>query len=474
MRVEHLLSFAEGLRPRRHARHKQMCALAATGQLGGSQMAELGAHIASCSECRTFLEGVSQVGVQVMPLLAEAHGVGSDDSVPSGMRDRFLTRLASESAHHDKMLRAGTFAVPKPLVLTPFERLNPEKANEKTSEKAPEKVLAKANETKEATAPSLWSRVPALVWGLAGSAAFCAMVGFIAFHAGQRQSRKPLYSAPAVTPTAVSPSPTTTPAPGDSGRVVALETQTADLQLELTNVRDELLRSQGEKKSLTDNLSAVEAQLAAASDGSAAGKRNAADATQVAVEQLASLQEQLDRLTRRLAESDIKVTAEKQAGDELAAKLDAAQSELQRERDLKSAKLEMGHIIAARNLHIVDVYDADTSGKRQRSFGRVFYIENKSLVFYAYDLDAPGEFHKTVTFHVWGGKAGVSSVSHSLGILHRDDDGQGRWAMTFDDPTVLAQINSVFVTAESADRQVDAPHGKKVLYAYFGNKPNHP
>jgi hypothetical protein len=470
MRVEQFLSFAEGLWPWRHAKYKQMCALAATGQLGGSQMAELSGHVANCSECRLFLEGVSQLSVQVMPLLAEAHGVGSDGSVPSGMRDRFLTRLAFESAHHEKMLRADSFAPPKPLVLTPFERLNPDKATERT----PEKALAKLNDAKEATAANPRVRVPALVWGLTASVAFCAVVGFFAFRAGQTQSGKPLDPFPRVAPTAVSPAPTSTPAAGDSERVAALESQTAELRLELAKVRDELLRSQGEKRSLADNLMALQAQLAAASNTSLSGTRNASDAPQVNAAQLASLQEQLDRVTRRLAESDIKFTAEKQAGDELAAKLDAAQSELQRERDLKSAKLEMGDIVAARNLHIVDVYDADTSGKRQRSFGRVFYIENKSLVFYAYDLDAPREFRKTVTFHVWGGKAGVSSVSRSLGILHKDDDGQGRWAMTFDDPAVLAQINSVFVTAESGDRQVDAPHGKKVLYAYFGNKPNHP
>jgi hypothetical protein len=46
--------------------------------------------------------------------------------------------------------------------------------------------------------------------------------------------------------------------------------------------------------------------------------------------------------------------------------------------------------------------------------------------------------------------------------------------MTFDDPKVLAQINSVFVTAESANKHYDEPHGKKVLFAYFGSQPNHP
>jgi hypothetical protein len=46
--------------------------------------------------------------------------------------------------------------------------------------------------------------------------------------------------------------------------------------------------------------------------------------------------------------------------------------------------------------------------------------------------------------------------------------------LVFDDPNVLAKINSVFVTAESASRRDSAPHGKKVLYAYFGSSPNHP
>jgi len=134
----------------------------------------------------------------------------------------------------------------------------------------------------------------------------------------------------------------------------------------------------------------------------------------------------------------------------------------------------VGDLVAARNLHIVDVYDADPNGKRQRSFGRVFYIEGKSLVFYAYDLADSRRLNASVVFHVWGERAGVKETTHRLGILHNDDINQSRWAMTFDDPKVLSQINSVFVTAESASNRYDSPHGKKVLYAFFGSPPNHP
>jgi hypothetical protein len=129
--------------------------------------------------------------------------------------------------------------------------------------------------------------------------------------------------------------------------------------------------------------------------------------------------------------------------------------------------------LAARNLHIVDVYDADPNGKRTRSLGRVFYIEGQSLGFYAYDLGDPCRFKANVAFLVWGGKAGVKEVTHNLRILHKDDVSQNRWAMTFDDPKVPTEINSVFETAESASKHYDEPHGKKVLYAYFGSPPNH-
>ena len=74
-----------------------------------------------------------------------------------------------------------------------------------------------------------------------------------------------------------------------------------------------------------------------------------------------------------------------------------------------------------------------TGGKQRRSFGRVLYVEAESLVFYAYDFDDHKQFKSNVVFYVWGGKTGVKEVTHNLGILRKDDDGQSSWAMTFDD-----------------------------------------
>src|ERR1041385_7005090 len=80
-----------------HRRYERYCTLAATGQLGGPEMFELNEHIASCSSCREYLESISQVSVQAMPLLAANRNASSDAEPPEGMRERFLSRLDRKS-----------------------------------------------------------------------------------------------------------------------------------------------------------------------------------------------------------------------------------------------------------------------------------------------------------------------------------------------------------------------------------------
>ncbi len=252
-----------------------------------------------------------------------------------------------------------------------------------------------------------------------------------------------------------------------------VEGQKSQLENTLAKLKQELSASQREKQSLSDELTTTKDKLAAlTTQGKSASEHSSAELQEAQIK-VATLQSRAEALSERLAESEVKLSIQKQIREDLAAKLDTTEEELRRQNDLKSAKLELGDLVATRNLHIVDVYDADSNGKRDRSFGRVFYVEGKSLVFYAYDLGAPGQFKANVVFHVWGEKAGVKEVAHSLGIL-RKDDGQNRWTMTFDDPSVLVKINSAFVTTEVASKKYNEPHGKKVLFAYWGNQPNHP
>ena len=455
------MKLASRLWPAGHRRFEAMCALAVTGQLGGAQMCELDEHIADCESCRKFLESIAQVSVQVMPLLAEKRAPGPKIVPPQGIRERFLARLALETSD----TKNGTALRPFPFPTVSAYPISPECETVR--------ITAEENQT-----PAQTPRVIAPVWWrpLAVGVS-CVVVAIAAYYAGMHRTARPplqLTQEHPVVSTA-SPRPEITPKVIDSDRVNELERQKSELETKLVSMKQELASAEGERESLSNDLASAKEKLASLT--TQMGGRSAQDSPvvgQQTADQVAALQTQVDRLGQRLAAEEVSLELQKQTSKELSAKLDATSSDLQRERDLKSAKSELGDLVAARNLHIVDVYDADGNGRRQQSFGRVFYIEGKSLVFYAYDLDDSRRFKTNVVFHVWGGKAGMKQVTHSLGILHKDDAGQNRWAMTFDDPSVLAQINSVFVTAESANKHYDEPHGKKVLYAYFGSQPNHP
>jgi hypothetical protein len=193
---------------------------------------------------------------------------------------------------------------------------------------------------------------------------------------------------------------------------------------------------------------------------------------QQAQERLVALDSELELTKRRLTQSDATLIAQQQATQESNSKLAATERELQKQEDTQTARSEIGDLISARNLHIVDVHDTEPGGKRQPAFGRVFYVEGRSLVFYAYDL-AASHSDKKIEFHVWGETAGVKETTHSLGILHSDDPGQARWVLTFDDPKVLNRINAVYITADRGAPSKGDPQGRKVLYAFLVSA-NHP
>ena len=77
---------------------------------------------------------------------------------------------------------------------------------------------------------------------------------------------------------------------------------------------------------------------------------------------------------------------------ELSDRINAESATIERERKLLVADLDIRELMGARSLHIVDVFDVDGKGKTQHPFGRVFYTEGKSLIFYAFDLKAGATF----------------------------------------------------------------------------------
>jgi hypothetical protein len=158
---------------------------------------------------------------------------------------------------------------------------------------------------------------------------------------------------------------------------------------------------------------------------------------------------------------------------ELSTKLSQQTENLDRETTLLAASRDIHDLMGARNLHIVDVLDVDSKGNDKRSFGRVFYTEEKSLIFYAFDLGDRATVRRNASFQVWGARGPAQNSAQSLGIFYVDDQKQNRWVLKFEDPRILAEIDSVFVTVEPEGGS-RRPTGRRFLYAYLKANANHP
>ena len=183
-------------------------------------------------------------------------------------------------------------------------------------------------------------------------------------------------------------------------------------------------------------------------------KDEAARSSQLRTNDEASLVEQQTRIT------------------ELSNKLRIASATLDVERQLVAAGKDIPELMAARQLHVIDVRDTDPNGNPTQAFGRVFLTEGKSLTFYAFDLHEDRVANAKRSFQVWAVPEEGKNSPRSLGFLRVDRKAQGRWVLKVENPDLVKAISSVFVTVEPASGG-NQPHGEKMLYAYLGEA-NHP
>jgi hypothetical protein len=227
-------------------------------------------------------------------------------------------------------------------------------------------------------------------------------------------------------------------------KLVKSDQHTSELETKLNEVEQQSQRQAQEVMQARNELGTAMVELTQAKDS--------VNASQATIE---SLQYKLSDRETRLTEVSASV---------------------EREREMLSAGREIRDIMGARDLHIVDVIDRDGKGRARKAFGRAFYTQGKSLIFYAFDLPAKNTADGKFVYAAWGTNSNNlnNKAAHSLGIFYNDDQTQHRWAMKFDDPKLLEEIDTVFVTLEPAGRPFAAPTGKPILEAYFGTPPNHP
>jgi hypothetical protein len=422
----------------RHEHFEEICAAASVGQATGEELVELEQHASHCAGCR-------QAYSDCLNLAAQQFATAKQDPTisPKAIEEcidselfvrRFLDRAEREGITFSRDVdETVKLAAPIPFR---FSR-------------------------------SIWWQMPAAI---AATLLFAALVSSGYLYWRNSSHRAPgalqLQSSDVLRPPAVN------------------DPRIAELTNANRKLRAEVVRLSGELTKATDQLVASEADL----------KSTYQDRRRLASNR-DELQIRLEKIQRELANSQAVATnaqqeaiSQHQRAADIEATLIADQIKL---RDLedgikeKSAALDqerqllsLGHdvtdLMAARNLHIVDVVDTDGRGKARPAFGRIFFTEGKSLIFYAYDLNEAKMQKANYQYQVWAKKEGPNRQAQRLGIFYSDDKAQRRWVFKCEDAKILREIDSVFVTFGRPDGNPSHPEGSSLMYAYLRGQPNHP
>ena len=246
-------------------------------------------------------------------------------------------------------------------------------------------------------------------------------------------------------------------------QVNQMSAELRNASVRLTSTETDLESSSQERRQLILKRDSLEAELENVRQELVASEAAAANAQQ----EVAKLRNHASDVDATLVVDEVKIHELK---DELGEKSAA----LDREGQLLVNGKDVTELMAARNFHIVDVVDTDPRGKTQPAFGRIFFTAGKSLIFYAYDLNEAKMQKASYQYKVWARKEGEDKEVKNLGIFFSDDKAQRRWVFKCDDPKVLAEIDSVFVTLEPAGGDPSHPKGPNLMYAYLRGQPNHP
>jgi hypothetical protein len=413
-----------------HDPFEELCALAASGEIATDHWQVLKAHLEECASCRGVFADMSEIHATWLPEHPDFL-VSRDSESEDRLRKAILNRAAKQGAHLSKAARGSSAATVSRFSIGQIPR----------------------------------------TWILATAASIVA-----AFVSGAALvQRMPLRSngvnvatrtAPVVPVNQIAPPvlrAETPEVPQKDNAQAALEKTIAEAKAEQARLRRQLDEQERKASELAQkNVRAT--QLVA----DLRQQLEAAWTTQ------AQAESELAKLKSIQATTDAITVAQQQEIQQLNDKLTEQSASVDRERQLLSAGREIRDLIAARNLHIIDIRDTDGQGKTSNAFGRVFYTEGKSLVFYAYDLNARQPESGKYAFYVWGKRDGAPQDIRSLGAMSKDDRTQKRWVLTITDPKVVAEIDSVFVTLEPTGKVGKHPTGKRVLSAFLGSPANHP
>jgi len=422
-----------------HERFRELNALANSGALTPLERSELNAHLDSCEECREAALEYRILAAEGIPAIAAAY------------TDRPAQGSWDEEASLNKLL-----------------------ARVRSDQRF---ILDRNVRPRVSAPPSVLRRIIANSFVQAALAAcLVAAVGFHAYRLGIRvqgaASPAPVFPDERLQKLAAEKKSADELLAARAARLAQLQEQSSREEREVAKLRSALLETEERSNELLAANSQSGGKLQELSQQRDTLNTQLQDANQsyqnVRTE-LASLQAERDRILIRTTSLEVKIAELTAINRDQERRLKDAEQYLASDRDIRE-------LMGARKLYIADVFDVDSGSRTKKPFGRVFYTQGKSLIFYAYDLDRQRGVVNANTFQVWGQKEtaqGEQALPLNLGILYMDNETNRRWVMRFDDPKQLAEIDAVFVTVEPRGGS-QKPTSKPFLYALLRNDANHP
>ncbi len=426
----------------RHEHFEEICAAASVGQATGEELVELEQHASECGRCR-------QAYVNYLNVAAQQFATAKQDPTisPKAIEEcidselfirRFLDRAEREGITFSRDVEE-TVKLPAPI---PF-----------------------------AFSRNVWWRMPAAAVAATLLFAAAASSGYLYWRNSFNRARiaqESRHSGMSMTP----------------GHVIAADPRITELTDTNLKLQSEVERLSGELLKANDRLVASEADLKATSQDRRSLASNR-DALELRLEQIqrelansqalaANAQQEAMSQHQRAADTEAALIADQVKLHDLESGLKEKSAALDQEHQLLSLGHDVTDLMGARNLHIVDVVDTDGRGKARPAFGRIFFTEGKSLIFYAYDLNEAKMQKANYQYQVWAKKEGPNRQAQRLGIFYADDKAQRRWVFKCDDAKILREIDSVFVTFGRPDGDPSRPEGSSLMYAYLHGQPNHP
>jgi hypothetical protein len=402
-----------------HERYEELAALSISGFLSDQETSELDEHIKLCPECRKIKADFGELVGSGLPLtmgpvqeFLQRIRTRPDD----GVRARFLQRATSEG------------------------------------------IVFSAEVAKSEPQRADWVRSPVGVLAAAAAALLLVVGGTVlyrsAFFGGSFQSQQ---------------------------RIEQLQEQNSALTAQLSQLNQSLVTQQHEIDNLHTQLGSAartaETLRQENEQVHSDAQRTSSQVVQFPAElanrdkQLEDARAEIQRINQLHATDEASLAAQQDRIAQISDQLRIASATLDMERQLTAAGKDIRELLTARQLHVIDVRDTDENGKPSAAFGRIFVTEGKSLMFYAFDLNEGRLVDAKYSFEVWGRQQAKGSPALKLGFLYQDGKAQRRWELKVNDPRLVQEVNSVFVTLEPS-KGATAPSGQAMLFASLG-QPNH-